>query len=107
MNSTSFSGFRWEELTTLETGNERQQHATRFLKTIRWDAVRHAASGLRNLRACELDSSIGLGGRHLIRILRFEDGVNCVARLRMTSENSSVVQEAERMRREIDFLNFV
>jgi hypothetical protein len=107
MDVTSFSGFKWEDLMALETGNERQQHAGQFFKAIRWDAVRHAASDLRNHCACELESSIGLGGRHMIRVLRFEDGVNWIARLRMTSEDSSVAQEAERMQREIDCLNFV
>ena len=80
----AFAGYKWAGLSTFSEGSIWYNRAHSFFKKINWDALAHYASTLHNGEPCVVDPKIAMGGRHMIRILKFKDESRWVARLRMT-----------------------
>ncbi|KAK1966174.1 hypothetical protein LY78DRAFT_703131 [Colletotrichum sublineola] len=80
--SKAFSGYRWTYYDSLQEGPIRSR-AELFLTSVDWTSLLMYAARRRNASSCQLLCDIGLGYNHMIRIIRFDDGVQWVARLRM------------------------
>jgi hypothetical protein len=95
-----YSSFRWSYYSSLPDGPLRAR-ANSFLTSVDWQALLNYATTLRNGVKCTLLSHIGLGYNHMVRILRFTDGIQWAARLRLPSLKddgtlSDIVKSMER-----------
>jgi Phosphotransferase enzyme family len=79
-----YSGFQWNYFSSLSDGPIRER-ANSFLLSVDWQALLNYAANVRNGVECTLLSHIGLGHNHMVRIIRFMDEVQWVARLRLPS----------------------
>ncbi|OCL11280.1 hypothetical protein AOQ84DRAFT_229648 [Glonium stellatum] len=79
-----YSGFQWNYFSSLSDGPIRER-ATSFLLSVDWQALLNYAANVRNGMECTLLSHIGLGHNHMVRIIRFMDDVQWIARLRLPS----------------------
>ncbi|KAK2748271.1 hypothetical protein FQN57_000929 [Myotisia sp. PD_48] len=86
--STGFSGYKWEGMSTFAEGTSYHSDAQEFLASVNWKALCVHATKLKNSTTCVIEPEIALGGRHMIRILSFEDGSRWIARLRITVRSS-------------------
>lgn len=94
--SDAFSGYKWQSVENV--GDSWRPKMSKILEIVDWDLLQQYASTLREGRSCVILPSVQFGGRHLIRILDFEDGIKWVARLRQ-HENpvlESVYEESAR-----------
>ncbi|ATY63939.1 hypothetical protein CCM_04382 [Cordyceps militaris CM01] len=66
-----------------EYTDEYAERIVQFLKYTREDALCEYASNLRQGIYCDMSAEFTVGRHHMVRKLRFEDGVEWVARLRM------------------------
>jgi hypothetical protein len=80
----TFNGFQWSYFPNLSEGPLRSR-AEAFIASVEWDALRGYAKATRNGVECVLLDSIGLGYNHMVRILKFTDQEQWIARLRMPS----------------------
>ena len=107
--------FLWKGLSTFPTGSSAYERGQLLLDTVHWDTLCKYASSLRNGQECSVENPIGMGGRHLVRILTFEDGVRWIARLRIPRKNheeEAALPESDResdllVEREVDCLTIV
>lgn len=97
-HTTNFHGYRWSGLSTFPEGTLWHERATELHRRIDWEALCAYSSGAQHGERCSLDPQIGMGGRHMVRILNLEKGFRWIARLRMTSADT------EDQRREACFL---
>ena len=81
--SADLSQLKWKGLSTFSKGTSLYNLSQDLLKSVRWDTLCAHASNMRKGLTCSVETPIAMGGRHLIRILTFEDGVRWIARLRL------------------------
>jgi hypothetical protein len=79
-----YSGFQWNYFPSLQDGPIRAR-AVSFLQSVNWKALLTYAANARNGMECTLLSHIGLGHNHMVRIIRFMNETQWVARLRLPS----------------------
>lgn len=84
MNDELYSGFQWNYFFSLSDGPIRTR-ATSFILSVDWQALLSYAANVRNGIDCTLLSYIGLGHNHMVRIIRFTDEVQWIARLQLPS----------------------
>ncbi|KAL9053372.1 MAG: hypothetical protein Q9162_004813 [Coniocarpon cinnabarinum] len=82
--------FKWQALSAFETSSPLYLRGKKLLETVNWDTLRARASGIRNGQSCNIEGPYAIGGRNLVRILTFEDGVRWVARLRLPTATSEM-----------------
>ncbi|OAA57010.1 Protein kinase-like domain protein [Niveomyces insectorum RCEF 264] len=66
-----------------EYGDETAEAIDKFQKTINEEALRVHASKLRGNRPCSISHEFSVGNFNLVRKVKFDDGVQWIARLRM------------------------
>lgn len=98
--SVRFAGYKWAWFAGKDVAD---QNMKAFSESVDWDLVRSYASSLRDGSKCVIDPAVALGGRHLVRIIRFEDGPQWIARLRTTSS----ADDDALLKREVDCLELV
>ena len=105
----AFTGYKWAGLLTFSEGSTWYNRAHSFFKRINWDALAHYASTLHSGAPCVVDPELAMGGRHMIRIIRFKDGSRWVARLRMTATETDDEDNVADLlvRREVDCIQLV
>ena len=75
------SMFKWQGLSTFPTSTSYQERAKDLLETINWNVLSEYASSLRDGKKCRFEKVVAQGGRHLVRILTFEDNLCWITRL--------------------------
>lgn len=110
-STTDLSEYKWTGNPSLAKTTPWSDHCRRFLDSINWTDLGEYASKLRGGKKCQIEDLIGLGGRHIVRILTFTDGRRFVARLRIPSisdpEGKEGDTEESLMLREADCLRLV
>ncbi|WEW60881.1 hypothetical protein PRK78_006369 [Emydomyces testavorans] len=81
--STEFTGYKWTGLSSFSKGSFWHRRAQSFLTSVNWEALCDYASSLYDGKRCVIEPEIALGGRHMVRIVQFEDKTRWIARLRM------------------------
>ena len=84
MKDKLYSGFQWNYFSQLSDGPIRAR-AESFILSVDWQALLDCAANVRDGMKCALLSHIGLGYNHMVRIIRFKDEIQWVARLRLPS----------------------
>lgn len=84
LGTADFVEYKWDYFTSLAEGPIRTR-AVNFLSSINWVALRMFATESRGGVPCDVLPPIGLGYNHMVRIIRYEDGIYWVARLRLPS----------------------
>ena len=106
-NNHPFGGYKWEALSDAYPENSiYRSRVQSFFDNIDWSALCQFASKLNDGKRCAFDPQWTIGGRHLIRIINFEEGSRWIARLRMTSSMSED-EQSELIQREVDCLQLV
>ena len=100
----AFSGFNWHGLSPCDDHPMTEKNRT-FLDKINWDALCQRATRIRDGKHCTVDEKFTSGGRHMVRILNFEDGTRWIARLRKTSETEDARKSL--FQREVDCMILV
>ena len=104
---TQFKGYKWEALSDIYSEDNEYRHEVQaFFDNINWHALCQFASKLNEGKDCTVDPRWTIGGRHLVRIISFQDGSHWIARLRMTTEMSEDEQTGL-VQREVDCLQLV
>ncbi|QDS68811.1 hypothetical protein FKW77_006212 [Venturia effusa] len=106
MKDKPYSGFQWNYFSSLPDGPLRAR-ACSFLRSVDWQALLKYAASVRNGVECTLLSHIGLGHNHMVRILRFTDEVQWVARLRLPSLKDEETFSDMSMKREVSTVALV
>jgi hypothetical protein len=115
----TFTNFQWATVTDTDSEPYRVR-AMKALEYIDWDALCTVAKEARNIR-CEIGDQYGLGGRHVVREIVFDDGVHWIARVSIPSVNCTPEEnyiptpvgqtwttlKATEMQSEIDTMSFV
>lgn len=70
-----------------------RDRATAFIASVDWEALLQYAAAQRNGGQCSLLSHIGLGHNHMVRIIRFMDGIQWAARLRLPSRSGGATSD--------------
>ena len=103
-----FEGYQWQALSDIYPD---ENHGWRcmvqsFFDNIDWNALSRFAPKLNNGNECVFDSRWTIGGRHLVRMVNFQNGSRWIARLRMTS-NWSEDEQGTLVQGEVDCLKLV
>ena len=99
----NFKGYIWEGVRTAY-----RPDAESFCKSVDWDALCRYASKLNNDETCTMDPQITMGGRNLVRIIKFANGTRWVARLRMPSSHKHENDASDRvLQQEVDCMQLV
>lgn len=102
-----FEGYKWEALSDAYPEHNAYRHRVQsFFDDINWNALCRFASTLNDGKDCAMDPQWTIGGRHMVRIVKFQDGSRWIARLRMTTGMSEDGQ-SELVQREVDCLQLV
>ncbi|EGD96537.1 hypothetical protein TESG_03977 [Trichophyton tonsurans CBS 112818] len=111
--TTEFTGYKWAGLSFSE-GSFWHCRAQSFLASVNWEALCDFASSLHSGKRCIVESEIALGGRHMVRIIQFEDNSRWIARLRMPARSTSKDDSIDKheaadnlLKREFDCLQLV
>ena len=106
-DSHRFEGYKWEVLSEVYSEDSLYRHWVHsFFDSINWNALCQFASKLNDGKACAVDPQWTIGGRHLIRIVQFQDGSRWIARLRMDTSPSEEDQ-SRLVQSEVDCLHLV
>ena len=100
---THFTGYKWIGLSVLP--DSYLPWVEWFMDNVDWEALCQYASTIHAGKPCTLDPQIAVGGRHIVRILNFENGPRWIARLRMTG--GELEAENILLQREVDCINLV
>jgi hypothetical protein len=97
-------------LGSVRSGNERTKCIENFLADINEHALRVYASSLRSNQPCEISGEYSVGTCYAVRKIRFEDGLEWIARFRMPpydgeAENKELVRSE--MESELDTMMFI
>jgi hypothetical protein len=79
-----YNGFQWNYFSSLPDGPILKR-ANSFLLSVDWQALLNYAANVRNGKECKLLTNIGLGHNNMVRIIRFMDEVQWIARLSLPS----------------------
>lgn len=102
-----FQGYKWEALSDAYDEHNAYRHRVQsFFDNINWNALCRFASRLNDGMDCAVDPQWTIGGRHLVRIINFQDGSRWIARLRMTTRMRED-QQSWLVQREVDCLQLV
>lgn len=102
-----FEGYKWEALSDAYPEHNAYRHWVQsFFDNINWTALCRFASELNDGKDCAVDPQWTIGGRHMIRVINFQDGSRWIARLRMTT-GVSEDEQSELVQREVDCLRLV
>jgi hypothetical protein len=116
---SDFTNFKWR--TTTGIGSEPYRvRASTALEYIDWHALATAAEESRKI-PCKVGEQYGLGGRHVVREILFDDNVHWIGRVSIPSVNFNAEEnfvpkpvthvwtadEAAEMQSEIDTMSFV
>ena len=101
----NFAGYKWNELSDYTEDHPDKQYIQWLIDRIDGDALCQHASRIHGGKTCTLDPQITMGGRHIVRILNFEDGSRWIARLRMTDGEAEA--ESLLLQREVDSIQLV
>lgn len=77
--TSHFGGYKWFDWAELPDSS----YYDRLYDAIEWKALRKIASSARGGMKCVLEDQRARGGRHIIRIVKFADGVRWIARAAM------------------------
>jgi hypothetical protein len=116
---SDFTNFKWTTATDF-TSEPYRVRASAALKYIDWDALVEAAEESRK-RPCKVGEQYGLGGRHVVREILFDDDVHWIGRVTIPGVNfnaeenfvpkpvtqSWTADKAAEMQSEIDTMSFV
>ena len=106
-NNHQFEGYNGEALSDAYPEHSAYRRRVQsFFDNIDWNALCQFASKLNDRKDCALDPQWTIGGRHLIRIINFQDDSRWIARLRMTTSMSEDEQSGL-IQREVDCLQLV
>ncbi|KAI9793098.1 MAG: hypothetical protein M1816_000996 [Peltula sp. TS41687] len=107
-STDEYTGFKWTGLSKFEDSNpyQFQQRASALLDSVNWEALCDFASKLNDGKKCTVLPPMGMGGRHMVRILKFEDGSRWIARLKLSTKDTTALGD-EMMKSEVDCLTLV
>ena len=114
----NFTKFKWA--TFSDASEPYRVRASKSLQYIDWDALCTIAKDIRNM-PCAIGDQYGLGGRHIVREIVFDDDVHWIARVGIPGVNMNKDEhyiptpvrhtwttfEATEMQSEIDTMLFV
>lgn len=103
LDSLSFGGFKWPLYESQKEDGWIRSRADPLLRLVDWHALQEYASSKREGVQCVILPDIGLGGRHMVRILKFDDGEKWVARFLLPDKNGEWDLKEARIRMENDY----
>lgn len=83
-DKANFRGYKWEGMSSFYRSEE--THA--FHDSINWNALCQYASKLNKNEPCTMDPQTTMGGRNLVRIIKFDNNTRWIARLRITTSDA-------------------
>ncbi|KAM5465271.1 hypothetical protein MauCBS54593_006517 [Microsporum audouinii] len=114
IGTEEFTGYKWAGLSSFPEGSFWHLRAQAFLSSVNWEALCDYASSLHHGERCSVKSEIALGGRHMVRIIQFENDSRWIARLRMPSRPTGKANHVDNeaadnllLKREFDCLQLV
>lgn len=84
--SRTFTHFKWS--TSADSSKPYQIRELKALEYIDWNALSDVAAQSRNIH-CAVGTQYGIGGRHLVKEIVFDDDVHWIARVRIPAVNFS------------------
>lgn len=92
-----------------EYEGEYAERISEFIERINQQAVLDYASELREQRPCTMSAEFSVGNDNLVRNIKFDDGVEWIARFRMPalSDGGSASTSRLEMQSELDTMEFV
>lgn len=83
--SPNFTNFKWNTVTD-NTATPYCVRASKALEYIDWDALRTVAEKMRDI-PCTVGDQYGLGGRHVVREIVFDDDIHWIGRVNIPQVN--------------------
>ena len=84
--SLNFTHFKWSN--SADSSKPYQVRESKALEYIDWNALNNVAAQSRNI-PCAIGFQYGIGGRHLVREILFDDDIHWIARVRIPPVNFS------------------
>ncbi|KAI9748499.1 MAG: hypothetical protein M4579_007206 [Chaenotheca gracillima] len=106
-SAVPFAGYKWKGLDTFSKGSFWYIRAQTMFESMDWEALREHGTRLNQGQHCTLLPDMAMGGRHMVRILSFDDGTRWVARLRLPSRHADKPDSYLLLRLEADCLRCV
>jgi len=117
--SPNFTNFKWNTVTD-NTSEPYRVRASKAVEYLDWNALRIAAEEARNI-PCTVGDQYGLGGRHVVREIVFDDDVHWIGRVNIPQVNFKAEElylpnpvhhfwtatHAAEMQSEIDTMSFI
>ncbi|KAI9748692.1 MAG: acetyl-CoA synthetase [Chaenotheca gracillima] len=102
----SFAGYKWAGIDTFNKGSFWHLRGQSMLESVDWEALCRYGTRLNHGRSCTLLPDIAMGGRHMVRILLFDDDTRWIARVRMPSRHANS-PDSHLLKLEADALRYV